>query len=86
MSWPANAYRIRVKERCSIHCSLHLPFLQSNREMFVRSPAGTMSAEMFPWRQGRAEHSRKDAPYSPSMGSVVAFVADTVHSKSISLL
>lgn len=62
------------------------PLLQSNREIFVWSPAGTTSAEMFPWRQGRAEPSSKDAPYSPSMGSVVMFVADGVCSKSTSLL
>lgn len=62
-----------------------LSFLQSNKEIFVRSPAGTTPAEMFPWRQGIAEHSSKDAPHSPSMGSVVTFSTDAVHSKRVSL-
>lgn len=61
------------------------PFLQSNGEIFVWSPAGATSAEMFPWRQGIAEHSSKEAPYSPSMEAVLTFGADSVPSKSISL-
>lgn len=48
-----------------------LPLVQSNWKIFVRSPVGTASAEMFPWRQSIAEHaaSAQDACYSPSMGT-----------------
>lgn len=38
MSWPVNAYRTRVKKDAVFTAAYILPFLQSDKEMFVWSP------------------------------------------------
>lgn len=65
-----------------------LPLLWSKRKIFVRSLVGTTAAEMFPWRQGTAEHisCRQDACYSPSRGTMSACAADGEYNEGISLL